>query len=192
MNLPEGLAWWIAAAVGVFWVVGANNRLVRLRSVARQAYAALDAALVRQLEFVQARIASQAEPDGALRAATDQLAALLAATRLRPLDANGIAPLATALRVLLAAWARVYPDEATSFDIDGTLSRPASLDGSDSVAPTRSMADEPMAWPEPSAVAELARGQFNAAVANYNAAIRQFPAFIVAWAFRLRPAAPLM
>jgi LemA protein len=192
MNLPEGLGWWIAAAVVVFWFVGAHNRLVRLRSTAMQAYAALDGALVRQLEFVQARIATQPEADGALRAATDQLTALLAATRLRPLDARAIAPLATALRVLLAAWARVYPDEVTSFDTDGTLSRPAPLDGSESAASARPMADEPMAWPEPSAVAEIARGQFNAAVANYNASIRQFPAFIVAWAFRLRPAAPLM
>jgi LemA protein len=177
--------------VAVFWFVGAHNRLVRLRSVARQAYAALDAALVRQLEFVQARIATQPEADVALRAATDQLTALLAATRLRPLDAGAIAPLATALRVLLAAWARVHPDEVTSFDTDGTLSRPAPLDGSES-APARPMSDEPMAWPEPSAVAEIARGQFNAAVAQYNASIRQFPAFVVAWAFRLRPAAPLL
>lgn len=192
MNLPEGLGWWIAAAVAVFWFVGAHNRLVRLRTVAMQAYAALDAALVRQLEFVQARIAAQPEADGALRAATEQLTTLLAATRLRPLDASAIAPLATALRVLLAAWARVYPDEVTSFDTDGTLSRPAPLDGSEGPAPARSPVDASMAWPEPSAVAEIARGQFNAAVTNYNASIRQFPAFVVAWAFRLHPAAPLM
>jgi len=192
MSVPEGLGWWIAAAVVVFWFVGAHNRLVRLRSLARQAYAALDAALVRQVEFVEARLAAQDEADGALRAATEQLTGLLAATRLRPLDAGAIAPLATALRVLLAAWARVHPDEVTRFDTDGTLSRPAPLDGEESAAPVRPSAPEPLAWPEPSAVAEITRGQFNVAVANYNASIRQFPAFIVAWAFRLRPAAPLL
>ncbi len=57
MNLlPEGWPWWIGGALALFWFVGAYNRLVRLRSGALQAYATLDAALVRQLEFVQARM----------------------------------------------------------------------------------------------------------------------------------------
>jgi LemA protein len=51
---------------------------------------------------------------------------------------------------------------------------------------------EPIAWPEPSAAAEIARSQFNQAVGHYNAAIAQFPALLVAWAVRLRPAAPLL
>ncbi|MCR8958371.1 LemA family protein [Variovorax sp. S2] len=51
---------------------------------------------------------------------------------------------------------------------------------------------EPMAWPEPSASAEIARSQFNVAVGQYNAAIVQFPALLVAWLVRLRPAAPLL
>jgi LemA protein len=49
-----------------------------------------------------------------------------------------------------------------------------------------------MAWPEPSAAAEIARSQFNLAVEQYNAAIVQFPALLVAWMVRLRPAAPLL
>ena len=44
---------------------------------------------------------------------------------------------------------------------------------------------------EVSGVAEIARSQFNLAVRNYNEAIVQFPALLVAWAVRLRPAAPL-
>ena len=56
---------------------------------------------------------------------------------------------------------------------------------------TGAIAAEPMAWPEPSAAAEIARTQFNLAVASYNAALAQFPALLVAWAVRLRPAAPL-
>jgi LemA protein len=50
----------------------------------------------------------------------------------------------------------------------------------------------PFAWPEPSAAAEIARGQFNLAVTSYNRSIGQFPALIVAWALRLRRAAPLV
>ena len=40
--------------------------------------------------------------------------------------------------------------------------------------------------------AELAAGRLNDAVDAYNRAIGQFPALIVAWAFRLRRASPLV
>jgi len=195
-GMPESLPFWIGGALALFWFVGAYNRLVRLRSGALQAYATLDAALVRQLEFVQARAAEAdvAEPaaaqppaDASLQAASGQLATLLAATRLRALDPAGIAALGTALHVLVAAWQRLHPEAVVSFAADGTLSRPAPLDGKDEL-----LADgAPIAWPEPSAAAEIARGQFNLAVAQYNAAIGQFPALLVAWIMQLRPAAPL-
>jgi hypothetical protein len=130
-----------------------------------------------------------------LQAATTQLATLLGATRLHPLDAGGMAALATALQVWAGAWRRQHPDAVTVFDADGTLSRPVPLRP---VAPMRTgwrtapAPAEPIAWPEPSAAAEIARNQFNLAVGHYNAAIAQFPALLVAWAVRLRPAAPLL
>ena len=197
-GMPDSLPFWIGGALALFWFVGAYNRLVRLRSAALQAYATLDAALVRQLEFVLARAAETEAaapagpagppPSGAsLQAAAAQLATLLAATRLRALDPAGIAALGTALHVLLAAWQRLHPDAVISFDADGTLSRPVPLSGR-----VESLADSvPIAWPEPSAAAEIARSQFNLAVAQYNAAIGQFPALLVAWIMQLRPAAPL-
>ena len=74
MSLPEGFGWWIALAIALFWFVGAYNRLVRLRALALQAYATLDAALVRQLDFVQARAAAAPGAERALQAAIDQLA----------------------------------------------------------------------------------------------------------------------
>jgi hypothetical protein len=37
----------------------------------------------------------------------------------------------------------------------------------------------------------VARGRFNLAVANYNGAIRQFPAVLVVWVMRMHRAAPL-
>jgi LemA protein len=196
-RMPDSLPFWIAGALAVFWFVGAYNRLVRARSAALQAYAALDAALVRQVDFVQGRVA--AEPGGngvfehgphgaSLPAAASQLLTLLAATRLRPLEPAGIAALGTALHVLLSAWQRLHPDAVASFDADGVLSRPAPLSAADE-APGSATA--PVAWPEPSAAAELARNQFNQAVARYNAAITQFPALLVAWIMQLRRAAPL-
>jgi len=188
-GMPESLPFWIGGALALFWFVGAYNRLVRLRSAALQAYTTLDAALLRQLEYVQTRTQAEKGADAGVQAAIGQLTALLAATRLRSMEPPAIAALATALRVVLAAWQRLHPDEVTRFDSDGVLSRPAPLEGA-KPANTAS-ASASMAWPEPSAAAEIARGQFNLAVRQYNAAIGQFPAVLVAWIFRLRPAAPL-
>ncbi|WP_395319659.1 lema family protein [Variovorax sp. UC74_104] len=202
--LPESMAGWIVIAILLFWFVGAYNRLVRLRAAVLQAYGQLDAALGKQLDFVQASIAAGPQPEAAptgellssvapLQAATAQLATLLGATRLRPLDVGGMAALATALQVWIGAWQRQHPDQVTVFDADGTLSRPVPLQpGTTTAAFPATGAPEPIGWPEPSAAAEIARSQFNQAVAQYNAAIAQFPAVLVAWAVRLRPAAPLL
>lgn len=197
--LPDSMVGWIVIAVLLFWFVGAYNRLVRLRAAVLQAYATLDAALRKQLDFVQASItAALPEKDASnhssavapLQAATTQLATLLGATRLHPLDPGGMAALATALQVLITAWQRQHPDAVTVFEADGTLSRPAPLLPAGAGAASGTL--EPMAWPEPSAAAEIARSQFNLAVGQYNAAIVQFPALLVAWMVRLRPAAPLL
>ena len=196
---PESISWWIGGALLLFWFVGAHNRLVRLRSAALLAYATLDAALGKQLDYVQARstralaISGVARRDAAgessLLSSVAQLSAMLAVTRLRPLEPSRIAALGTALHAMLNAWERVYPGEVLSFDAEGTLSMPAPLPGE---APVPAMpAATPFAWPEPSAAAEIARGQFNQAVLAYNHAIGQFPALIVAWAFRLRRASAL-
>ncbi|WPH14696.1 LemA family protein [Variovorax paradoxus] len=197
--LPDSMVGWIVIAVLLFWFVGAYNRLVRLRAAVLQAYATLDAALRKQLDFVQASItAALPEKDASghssavapLQAATTQLATLLGATRLHPLDPGAMAALATALQVLITAWQRQHPDAVTVFEADGTLSRPALLLPAGAGAASGTL--EPMAWPEPSAAAEIARSQFNLAVGQYNAAIVQFPALLVAWMVRLRPAAPLL
>lgn len=193
-RLPPELPWWIAAAVLLFWFVGAYNRLVRLRSAALQAYVTLDAALARQLEFVQARALAADDavfgrgPIVQLHATALQLTTLLGATRQRPLDPERMAALATALHVMLAAWQRLFPDEVVSFDADGMLSRPVPLGGVVIDAPP---APGAIAWPEPSAAAEIARGQFNQAVRQYNAAVGQIPAVLVAWVMQLRRAAEL-
>ena len=193
-DMPESLPYWIAGAIALFWFVGAYNRLMRLRSAALQAYAVLDAALVRQLDFVLARVAEEEppatpheSPSASVRAAANQLSTLLAGTRLRPLNPAGVAAMSTAMHVMLAAWQSLHPDAVVSFEADGTLSRPASLEGHLDGAEVST----PIAWPEPSAAAEMARGHFNLAVAQYNAAIAEFPAVLVAWIMQLKPAAPL-
>ena len=213
IHLPDSFGHWVGAAVLLFWFVGAYNRLVRLRSATLQAYATLDAALVRQLDFVQAQavtaLAAHADADVAassavssdrpedgvpvdvqplaapahgpaayvsLKATTTQLSTLLAATRLRPLDPQRMAALDTALHVMLGVWQTLHPEAVVRFATAAVGEEAAGL---------------PIAWPEPSPDAEVARGQFNLAVANYNRAIRQFPAVLVAWVMRMQGAAPL-
>lgn len=196
----DSLVYWVAGAILLFWFVGAYNRLMRLRASALQAYATLDAALLRQLDFVQmhslkGRGGEGGDPPDAalvsLHATTAQLTTLLAATRQKPLSATHIAALGTALHVMLAAWQRLHPDAVMRFEPDGTLARAAlqqaGTDGASALIPPSVLT----AWPEPSAAAEIARSQFNQAVMHYNAAIRQFPAVLVAWVMQLHPAAAL-
>ena len=69
---------------------------MRLRSAALVAYAALDAALLKQLDYVQARstralvLSGVAKPavdmESSLLSSVAQLSAMLAVTRLRPLE----------------------------------------------------------------------------------------------------------
>lgn len=202
----ESLLLWGAMALLLFWFVGAHNRLVRLRSVAVQAYGALDALIVRQIHYVQSQAAQQrsgndGEGDGraadwaSLQAANAQLLAVLDGTRPRPLEPPAIAALGTALHVMLDAWQRLHPDSVLAFASDGTLSRPVPLSPQTGppTAATVAAAPEatPLGWPEPTALIEIARAQFNQAVLQYNAAIAQFPAVLLAWIFRWRAAALL-
>lgn len=217
----ESLLLWGLAAVLVFWFVGAHNRLVRMRSLAVQAYGALDALVMRQIDYVQGQVSAQqqaqaqqqqqeqqeqqlplAEMDpapaqgtwsraelGSMQAANAQLLAMLDATRARPLEPEAMAALRTALHVMLGAWERLHPESVIAFAADGTLSRPAPLQP----VAGRLVSDEvlPLGWPEPTALIEIKRAEFNQAVTQYNAAISQFPAALLAWIFRWRRAAPL-
>ena len=195
----ESLLLWGLVALLLFWFVGAHNRLVRLRSAAVQAYGVLDALIVRQIEYVQTQAALRLARDdveataeaGSLQAANAQLLAVLDATRARPLEPPAIAALGTALHVMLAGWARLHPDAVIAFAADGTLSRPAPLQHTPT-SPASPDALTPLGWPEPTALIEIARAQFNHAVAQYNAGIGQFPAVLLAWVFRWRGAAPLL
>nr|MBA2672676.1 LemA family protein [Ramlibacter sp.] len=93
----SSIVYWVAAAVLLFWGVGAYNRLTRLRGQANAAFAELDAALARQVALVDACMRPQdALPPsqfdggsafwGGLHGAAGQLTASLAAARQRPLD----------------------------------------------------------------------------------------------------------
>lgn len=180
---PGSIALWVAAAVLLFWAVGAYNRLMRLRAEANAAFAALDEDLTKQVELVRtlpAADATQPAPlDGepglwaSLHAAAGQCAASLSAVRNRPLNREGISALATARDVLAHAWARAEHDDA--HDLAGP----------------RLPQDVLQQRAQLAVQALSAADHFDRSVLRYNAAIRQFPAVILAVLFGFRPGRPL-
>ena len=180
VNVSTPIAFWIIAAVLGFWVVGAYNRLVRLRAEAIAAFTGLETELIQQVELVrkhlpatEATMPAALEPEGSiwagLHGAAAQCAASLAAARNRPLEPQGIAALGAARDVLGMAWARAERDDAHDLAgprlPDTMIARRAQL-----------------ALQTHSAVL-----LFNQAVARYNAGIAQFPAIMLAWVFGFKP-----
>ena len=179
---------WIAAGVLLFGCVGAHNRLVRLRSAARQAFSLLDARLLTQLALLQSYLpasmnASLLTQPGelldevallwvSLRSAAAQFAASLAAARARPLEARAIAALVAASGVLDATWQRM---QQAAQEPAGVLLPVTAQDQ----------------WAQAALHARAAGDAFNLAVARYNAAIAQFPALLLACAFGFKAARPL-
>ena len=176
----SSLATWIAAAVLLFWAVGAYNRLVRLRGDANTAFGALDAALSGQVQLVEQLVAGDGEPPasifggtessfwGGLHGAASQLGASLALARHKPLDPDRIDALAAAQAVLAVAWERAERDDA--HDLAGPR-LPESLTSTRAQLTVQCIA---------------AADRFSHAVEHYNAAIAQFPALLLAWLFGFR------
>ena len=172
---------WVVAAVAVFWAVGAYNRMVRLRSEAKAAFAALESELQKQVQLVQAcvppeeeQLASQFSGGsafwGGLQGAAAQLSASLNSARARPLDPERIAALGAAQEILSMAWDRAERDDA--HDLAGPrLPEDFSSERQQLVRMTHAATEH-----------------FTQAVANYNGAIAQFPAILLAWLFGFHPA----
>lgn len=178
--MDASLVFWIAVAVTVFWAVGAYNRLVRLRSEANAAFAALEIELAKQVQLVhdcippdEAQPQTQFEGGSAfwagLQGAAAQLSASLASARSKPLDPERIAALGAAQEVLVMAWERAERDDA--HDLAGAR-LPENVSGERSHMVH---------------TAKTATENFNQAVGRYNAAIRQFPAILLAWLFGFQP-----
>jgi LemA protein len=173
---------WIAAAVVLFWGVGAYNRLMRLRSEANTAFSALEGELSKHVALVRdclppAQEGTQPAPLdddsrfwGGLHGAATQFAASLSAARSKPLDPEGIAALAAAQDVLAMAWERAERDDA--HDLAGSrLPENVSIRRQQIEIQTHAATD-----------------QFDIAVARYNAAIAQFPAVLLALLFGFKAA----
>ena len=180
--MPTSLVTWISAAVFLFWAVGAYNRLVRLRGEANAAFGELETQLLRQVELVDQLVGDEPESIfegaqssfwGGLQGAASQLRASLAAARHRPLDPERIAALGSAQAVLATAWDRAERDDVQ--DLAGAR-LPETLTGQRGQLTSLCIA---------------AAGRFSGAVEQYNQAIGQFPAVLLAVLFGFKAARPM-
>lgn len=169
----------IGLAVCGFWMVGAHNRIVALRSVITETFGAVDQLLIRR-ETALAALAEQLWalwPNGratldALSAARMQLQSSAQAVRSRPTRAPLVASLAAADNALGATIARLLNQIEAEPELNTHDEVAAQLLALFALGPQLLEA----------------RQRFNAASADYNAAITQFPTRLLAPVFRFEAA----
>ena len=170
------------AAGFTFWLVGAYNRLVRLRARIVRTFVPVHTQLrhreVLLLEQVAALTpllmnsthathATDAAPRlDALRAACQQCAAACAHAKGRPGAAGAIASLRVAEDILSDARARLPVQSAAGTDLSALNTQLLAADSA----------------------LTFARQLFNAAVVEYNAAVAQFPTVLIVGLFGFRAA----
>ena len=207
IHLP--LWFWIATAVLLFWVVGAYNRLVRLRADITQSFAAVEAhirqreaSLSQWLESAAQGLSeglsevtgegqgqgSAAHAVAALRAACNQVLVAVDVASKSPCAAKAMASLRLAEEVLIGARGRLSTELAAQAHLHSQ--------------PEPQPRPEPQAQPQPEWNSVLqadelaaldgslgfARRQFNHAAQLYNDAATQFPTWVVAGVFGFRAA----
>ena len=182
----------LACAVALFWAIGAYGRLMRLRGKVKKSFAALDAVMLRELTWMQARLPPDLRGENRpapaatlgdesraaltrLWSACEQLAAVLARARQDPCQPPALESLATAHDTLGAAWQRAIDHLAAAPDLPDA---PEAAPGADSArTDSAQLAAHRMHLLHQSLPL---REAFNAAVLAYNRAIAQFPASLLA------------
>lgn len=185
--MSDSVLAWFAIAVLLFWSMGAYNRLMRLRSQGIVAFAALEGVFNQYVLMVKtycpdAGVANStygADPayDAAgawagLAAAAEQLNASLKVAHAQPLNGPTMSALRTAHETLCASWSRLQnmPPDLAGPALPNTLQTQ---------------------WEHVAFQAEMTRTEFNRRIENYNEAIAQFPALLLAWVFGFKPAQPI-
>ena len=176
-----------------FWMVGAYNRLVRLRQAVSAAFQTLEPplrerheALIVLAEVMRPVMAAREDGAGvveAVLAAARQADAALESAHPRPVDAAALGALVRAERVLRRALAAEGPV------LQAAMAVP---EGTEPTVPPEPLALARAAWvrvEQAQAQAAFAARQFNEAVARHNEAVVQVPTRAVAGLFRFAPAA---
>lgn len=164
------------AAIAVFWVVGAYNRIVRLRTALVGCFDAVDVQCRERLALLESQhgrlcgvLVAAAPRLDALQAACRQVDAAREKAAVRPGTASAITSLRAAEDILAEARARLPVQSAAGVDLAELNTR---------------LAEGDMAL-------AFARREFNDSVVAYNQAVAQFPTVLVAHLFGFRPAAVL-
>jgi LemA protein len=171
-----------ACAFLVFWAVGAYNRLIRLKNAIANAFGQIDVQLKRRYDLVPNLVEAARKylehEHSTLEAVTLARAQARSASdtaRSRPANAPAVAALAAAEQTLdlslgrLFAVAESYPE----LKADATI---------------RSLSEELTSTENKVA---FARQAYNDAVFEYNNALGQFPALVIARAFGFAPSGML-
>jgi LemA protein len=170
------------AALLVFWVLGAHNRLVTHRNAIGNACAQIEQTLQRRAAAVQALLGTLREPLAdeaatldAVRAALERLQPATDALRARPAQADRAGAFAAAEAAFGAALARL---------VALVEHRPALRDDEGASAPLARLH-------EAQARLQIARALYNDAAHAFNEAAHQFPTRLVAHLFGFAPAGSL-
>lgn len=166
----------VICAALLFWIVGAYNRLVRLRGAIVRRFVPVEeqfklrhGLLQRQIDALAPVLPSAAPRIDALRAASHQVDAACTHAHQRPGAAGAITSLRLADEILADARARLPVQSVPGLDITELN---AQLIASDTTL-------------------AFARRQFNEAVSGYNDAVAQFPTVMIVGLFGFRSAGTL-
>ena len=178
----SNLAFLAAAALLIFWAVGAYNRLVRLKNIIANAFGQIDVQLKRRYDLIPNLVEAAKKylhheqvTLEAVISARNQARSASDAVRNRPGRAEAVVALAAAEQTLdsslsrLFALAEAYPD----LKADQTI-----RELSEELTSTENKVG-------------FARQSYNDAVLDYNNAQSQFPALVIARVFNFAPSAML-
>jgi LemA protein len=164
---------WVSVAAGLFWVVGAYNRLVGLRGAIVRQFAPVDeqfrlrhALLHEQLETLAPALGDGGPALDTLNAACQQAEAACSHAKLRPGSTGAIASLRLAEEILNEARARLAAQLPPGTDVQELGTRLTATD----------------------TTLAFARKQFNDAVLEYNHAVGQFPTALIVGLFGFKAA----
>lgn len=167
---------WVVGAALLFWIVGAYNRLVGLRSAIVRQFAPIDeqfrlrhALLHEQLATLTPTLGDSEPSLDALNAACQQAEAACSHARLRPGSTGAITSLRLAEEILNESRARLAVQWPASVEAQALAGRITATD----------------------TTLAFARRQFNDAVLEYNHAVKQFPTVLIVSLFGFKAAGTL-
>jgi LemA protein len=177
---------WLFVALGVFWSLGAYNRLVRLRAAIGTQFVSLEAVLLQYQEVVQQAVTAastspqlwasanlpelEVDPWTRLQVSAGLLTVAMSRMQSHPLEPDSSQALQDAGAELQLAWAGLVHPDAFYVNVPEGLQQ-------------RWMALDLLVQPEVQ--------RFNASIIEYNHAIAQYPAALLAKLFQFHPAQTL-